>query len=306
VDGAREGSVRNRSGDAYKPSAIRGIDEALKLRLLPDFGARKLGELRRAELQGLVNRMQAGGASPSTIRNTINAARAIYRHAVQHDLVTTDPTDGLALPAVRGRRERIANPVEAEALIAALPLTDRALWATAMYAGLRLGELRALQWTDVDLTAGVIRVERSWDVKEGVIAPKSHAGVRRVPITSVLRELLIEHRIGQEPGRTHVFVRSRERPFNPTTVSQRAGRAWDAAGLASITLHECRHTFASLMIAAGVNAKALATYMGHASVTITFDRYGHLMPGSEDEAASMLGAYLTRACDANAPAKLAG
>jgi integrase len=59
-----------------------------------------------------------------------------------------------------------------------------------------------------------------------------------------------------------------------------------------ITLHECRHTFASLMIAARVNAKALSTYMGHASVTITLDRYGHLMPGSEGEAAGLLDEFL--------------
>jgi integrase len=65
--------------------------------------------------------------------------------------------------------------------------------------------------------------------------------------------------------------------------------------LAPITLHECRHTFASLMIAAGVNAKALQTYMGHSSVAVTLDRYGHLMPGTEAEAASLLDAYLTAA-----------
>ena len=59
-----------------------------------------------------------------------------------------------------------------------------------------------------------------------------------------------------------------------------------------ITLHECRHTFASLMIAAGVNAKALSTYMGHANISITLDRYGHLMPGNEEEAAGLLDAYL--------------
>jgi integrase len=62
--------------------------------------------------------------------------------------------------------------------------------------------------------------------------------------------------------------------------------------LQPIGMHECRHTFASLMIAAGVNAKALQTYMGHASVSITLDRYGHLMPGSEAEAAELLDSYL--------------
>jgi integrase len=77
-------------------------------------------------------------------------------------------------------------------------------------------------------------------------------------------------------------------------VHERAGRAWRKAKLDPITLHECRHTFASLMIAAGVNAKALSTYMGHATISITLDCYGHLMPGNEDEAAGLLDAYLER------------
>jgi integrase len=83
-----------------------------------------------------------------------------------------------------------------------------------------------------------------------------------------------------------------ETAFDPSTVSDRARKAWARAGLSPIGLHECRHTFASLMIAAGVNAKALATYTGHASVTITFDLYGHLMPGNEEEAAGLLDALL--------------
>jgi integrase len=78
------------------------------------------------------------------------------------------------------------------------------------------------------------------------------------------------------------------------SLSQRATRTWRAAGLEPIGLHECRHTFASLMIAAGVNAKALSTFLGHASVTITLDRYGHLFPGSEKEAAGLLDSYLER------------
>lgn len=84
------------------------------------------------------------------------------------------------------------------------------------------------------------------------------------------------------------------RPFNPKHLTERADEAWTEAKLHRITLHECRHTFASLMIAAGVNAKALSEYMGHANISITFDRYGHLMPGNEAQAADLLDAYLLR------------
>ncbi len=74
---------------------------------------------------------------------------------------------------------------------------------------------------------------------------------------------------------------------------QRAADAiWKKAGLQRITPHECRHSYASLMIAAGVNAKSLSQFMGHANISITLDRYGHLMPGSEEEAAGLLDGYL--------------
>jgi integrase len=142
----------------------------------------------------------------------------------------------------------------------------------------------------------VINVERSWDQKQGLVEPKSMAGRRRVPIAAVLRDYLVNHRMTTKSDGL-VFARKDGRPFNPTTVSQRAERAWKNAKLQPVTLHECRHTFATLMIAAGVNAKALQTFMGHSSITVTLDRYGHLFPGSEEEAAVLLDAYLAEAYD---------
>jgi integrase len=88
-----------------------------------------------------------------------------------------------------------------------------------------------------------------------------------------------------------VFGATDTSPFDPSRLTSAADQAWKAAGLDRITLHECRHSFAALMIAAGVNAKALQSFMGHANISVTLDSYGHLMPGSEDEAAGMLDAY---------------
>ncbi|MFL5893093.1 MAG: tyrosine-type recombinase/integrase, partial [Solirubrobacterales bacterium] len=89
-------------------------------------------------------------------------------------------------------------------------------------------------------------------------------------------------------------VSGKERPASQGRLRKRAATAWQEAGLTPLGFHEGRHTFASLMIAAGVNPKALSTYMGHANISITLDRYGHLMPGNEAEARTMLDAYLTR------------
>jgi len=79
-------------------------------------------------------------------------------------------------------------------------------------------------------------------------------------------------------------------------------------GLERLTFHDCRHTAANLMIGAGVNAKALSRFMGHANIRITFDTYGHLMPGSEEEAAGLIDAYLRRSASRpqSAPGRQAG
>jgi integrase len=222
--------------------------------------------------------------------------------------VSINPTTGLEIPAARGGRDRIAPPEECAQLLSALQ-RDQALWATAMYGGLRRGELMALRIEDVDLGAGVIHVRRGWDVVEGEIATKTGKD-RRVPIAAILRDYLDEHLLGLPWQEGLVFGATATSPFTLTPTAGRAQRAWKAENkrrleqaedaesaelLRPITLHECRHTFASLMIAAGVNAKALSTYMGHSTISITLDRYGHLMPGNEAEAAGLLDAYLARA-----------
>ncbi len=126
-------------------------------------------------------------------------------------------------------------------------------------------------------------------------------GRRRVPIAAVLRDHLAEHRLTlgdvdvDQLGDRLAFGRTATVPFHPGNVTRTADAAWRMVGLTRITLHEARHIFASLMIAAGVNAKALSTFMGHANIGITLDRYGHLMPGAEDEAARRLDAYLDAA-----------
>ena len=84
-------------------------------------------------------------------------------------------------------------------------------------------------------------------------------------------------------------------PFSASGVYQRAHRLWAGQGLTAMSLHDCRHTYASLMIAAEESPKALQTYLGHSSITTTYDRYGHLMPGAEHASASRLSAYLDHA-----------
>jgi integrase len=303
VEGMRSGRVRTKSGDLYKPSAIRSYERALRDRLLPELGGKRLGDVQRRDVQRLADELLGEGLDPSTVRNVLMPLRVIYRRAIEDGDLAVNPTSHLRLPAVRGRRERIASPEEAQQLLAVLLERDRALWATALYAGLRRGELMALRWADVDLAQGVIHVERSYDEKARLeIEPKSRAGKRTIPIVGALRDELLAHKARERRERGLVFGSSEEKTFVTSNVWRRAQVAWRRAGLTPIGLHEARHTFASTLIAAGVNAKAITTYMGHASIQTTYDLYGKLMPGSEAEAAALVDAYLSRA---DTPSRLA-
>ena len=152
-------------------------------------------------------------------------------------------------------------------------------------------------------------MQRSWDQHEGPISPKSKAGTRTEPILGVLRAFL-EPCVS--PGSDAlIFGRTPELPFDPKSLSDRSKRAWAASNqresqavereggeldlVRPMTLHECRHTFASLLIDAGVNPKAIQEFMGHATIEETFSRYGHLMPGTRDQARQLVDAYLEAA-----------
>jgi integrase len=293
LQGIESGSIRDRSGRPYKPSTVRGYRRALRDRAAPAFGPTRLARLTRPDVQLWVDSLDG---SPSTIRNAVTALRALYAWAIPRNFAQVNPTRDLRLPSGEKARERVASPSEAVVLIEAVQPRDQAVLGLAVYAGLRLGEILALQWSAVDLDLLTLRVERSWDASaRQFVKPKSKAGFRNVPIVDRLALLLADHRVLlNHPSSGLLFGSDRVpgQPTHPTPFRRRLYAAWEDAGLEPLGLHEARHTFASMMIAAGVNAKALSSYLGHANIGITFDRYGHLMPGSEAEARDRLNDYL--------------
>jgi integrase len=187
---------------------------------------------------------------------------------------------------------------DARRLIEVLPVADRVVWGLAFYAGLRRGELLALRWRDVDTDAATITVDRAWcSHSRTFTAPKSGAGRRVVPAAAELRRLLLEHRLlvgaaSREPDALVIVGRFPGRPASASMVGARARTAWAELDAAGVTLHAARHTYASLMVEAGVGFKALQTYMGHSSITITLDRYAHLLPGALAQDALRLDSLL--------------
>jgi integrase len=299
VAGMKSGVILSRSKDRYKPSVVRQYEVVLNEYLVPAFGPYRLDEIEAADIERLCFGWIDKGYSPSTVSNRVMPLRAIYRRAVRLRQVVSSPLASVELPAIRDLKERrYVDAKRVVELIAAAPSADRALWATAFYTGLRRGELQALRIEDVDLDASVVRVRRGWDPIAGPIEPKSRAGVRDVPLPSALRPFLLEQKMRVAWRQGLLFGRTSTLPFAPHVPANRGRKRWEKLGLEPVSFHDCRHTYASLMIAAAadaskqVNMKQLSVYMGHTSVVQTYDRYGHLLPGQLVDAAEMLDAYL--------------
>lgn len=311
IAGMEAGTVRPKGRARYKPNTIRSYERVVRVYIDPSrVSGLKVPQVRRRDLQELADELLGSGLSASTVSNIFNPLQAFYRRAVDRDELTYNPSGRIDLPGGASKRpKRIASAEEAETLLAALPEDDRPVWATAFYAGLRRGEIQALRVCDIDLEANVIAVERGWDQVEGVIEPKSLAGRRTIPLLAILRRYLegSVERSGRS-GEDLVFGRTTEEAFYASTIDYRAKRVWKQANaravaaaeregveaelLRPITLHECRHTFASLLIDAGANPKAIQQFMGHSKIQTTFDVYGHLLPGSHDEVRQRMDAYL--------------
>jgi integrase len=298
LQGMRNGSVTPRGGQTYKPSTIRSYEYSLGLHVLPHLGGRRVADLTTGDIQRLVERMRREGNAGTTIANAVNPLRAIYRRLVVLGRVNDNPTRGAVLPTRRSSRLHAGDPADAARVIVAMDERDRCVWALAFWAGLRLGELRALRWGDVDERAGVLHVRRSWDAEEGEIEPKSSAGVRDIPILKPLLPHLAASRAwctwSDDPTGL-VLGASRRGAFGTSGLRDRAAKALAHAGLKYVTLHEARHSFASYLAASGIGIKDLTVILGHSSVTVSLDRYGHLFEAGKAETAARINAWLEAA-----------
>jgi integrase len=315
LEGMKDGTLETRSGHRYKPATIRRYELAVNLHLRPELGRAKLTDIDRDRIKRLVKSWRRAGMVPSSVRNNLDPLRVIIRDAIDdgNKGITIDPMAGMTLPQGSGRRERVADRDEARALVDALPdESQRALWACAFYGGLRRGELRALQWSDVDFEDGVIRVCRGWDDAEGAQATKSDAGERSVPLIRGLRAALRTHKLASGRGGADlVFGRTETLPFTSSTVGAQARKAWGwkqvlnpekgsprmvwvkarEDALQPIGLHEARHSAASFGHEAGLGDVELAAMLGHSDPRTTKSIYVHLFADSGTKTAAKLDAY---------------
>lgn len=293
LDGMRAGTIQTRAGDRYRVTTIEQAERSLRLHVLPAFGNVRVDRIEPRDLRAFAESLAAHHKA-GTVLSAMQPLRLILKRAVLDGQLAVSPARALGLPGGKRRENVVTDAALAARLLAALEPAERVIYATAFYAGLRRGELRALRSRHVDLVGGSILVRESvsCDQREpGEL--KTSSGRRDVPIIALLREHLEAH-LAPMPPEAFVFG-GRDVPFTPGTIRRRAAKAWKAAKLEPVALQSARHTFASIMIAAGLDAKQLSVYMGHASIATTYDVYGWLMAGSAGQAVSLIDAYLARA-----------
>lgn len=244
--------------------------------------------------------------SASTVRNTIMPLRKVAKDAMRRRVLRFDPFVGVELPESDEVSREAVEAVDAVKLLAALPDPVRAYWAVAFYAGLRAGEISALRWGDIRQPQ--IRVDEAYcSVSHAMTTPKSRAGLRVAPAAAQLFPILDAYRAscvntGDEDlvfpatGATWRGEPVKGEAMSGTSMRSRARKAWSAEGLtATPDLHAARHTYASLMAAAGVSLHELSGFMGHSSIELTAKRYAHLYDEQHFRAAEKLSAAIDRA-----------
>jgi integrase len=229
---------------------------------------------------------------------------------VKWQLLTRNPTDAVEPPRPEKPEMRALTPPEIQALLVAAEPTDfyHAVFV-ALSTGLRLGELLALRWRDVDTEHAALQVVRSLQYVTGkgltFAQAKTHRSHRSVSLSketiavlSDLRKRQVENRLVIGPAYQDgdlVFADAIGAPIPPYKLSHQFRDLAIAAGLAPLRFHDLRHSHATLLLRAGVHVKLVSQRLGHAGVAITLDTYSHVQPDMQAEAANLIDDYLVGA-----------
>ncbi|GAA4286188.1 tyrosine-type recombinase/integrase [Georgenia daeguensis] len=284
-----------------KHSTRTSYESLLRYHVAPTWGRVPLSSVRHEDVAAWVQRLHGSGLSASRTRQAWIVLSQVLDMAVRSRRIPHNPARGVELPSLPKRTERPARM-----------LTGGQVWALAdavgerhalevlilAWCGLRFGELAALRVSEVDVLRREMHVNRTLSEVGGVLiegTPKTDSSVRRVPVPPWLMDMLaptLAGRGGEDRALTAPdggdlrLGNWRTRVFDP---------AVRAVGIAAqdggdvFRPHDLRHTCASLHIQAGTPPKVLSEMLGHASVSITLDRYGHLYPGDVHQYVDRLG-----------------
>lgn len=252
------------------------------------FADMPMKAIRRSHVEQWVKQMNASGLAATTVKTRSNVLRAIMRAAVADRVIASDPSIGVALPRRRSREAAMTVPTEqqiGELLEVARP-EFRAFIALCAFAGLRSGEAAGVQVGDIDFLRRELTIRRQVqrDSREVAIRAPKYGSERTVYLPDELVTMLSAHiaaHVGQGEPERWLFTIKGE-PLDRNAVTFRWGDARRRAGAEGIRLHDCRHFYASGLIAQGCDVVTVQRALGHSSATTTLNTYSHLWPSAED------------------------
>ena len=294
---AKRLSIRGSTSSSY--------GSVIRHHLVPYFGRMKLRDIRLNVVESFVTESE-GTLSSKTLHNIVTLLKVMLvgkkgSSAIKQGYIHHDPTQGLELP-----------PIEDRTIV---PPTQDLVWklinvatffgqnADAMihlgaFTGLRRGELLALQFTDIDWSNKEIVVTKAltrFPAKDGVHRwrwemgpPKTKRSVRRVVLSDDILLYLTRMRKSAPNPIGLLFPDKNGKPLDPDFFDSLFAKIKKSAGLKEIRFHDLRHFFASLLISQGFSPKYVCDQLGHSSIQMTFDTYGHLFPRAREEASAKL------------------
>jgi integrase len=257
---------------------------------MPAFGTRPLASITPSDVRAFVLSLTATGKAPATVRKSYNVLTSVMSAAVTEGLIGRTPCVGAKLPAVQRREMRFLTADELQALAGNVGERYVALVLLAGYVGLRWGETAGLRRERLRL------LEKKLDIVETLIEidggrlesgpPKT--GNRTVTLPGYVVEVLAEH-MARFPSDIYIFTSPAGAPLRRRNFGRRVfAPAVERTRLSPLRWHDLRHTAAALAIASGAHPKAIQERLGHSSIQVTLDVYGHLFPSLEETLAERL------------------
>jgi integrase len=269
--------------------------------IAPVFGERPLASIRRSEIQAWVNRLPV---KPTTAKTVLAILQSVLASAVEDDLLAKSPAHKVRPPKAPGRHLVIPEAEAVEAIAAAITPRYRIAVLLAAEAGLRLGEVCGLRLFDVNTLRAELTVRRQAQTigGRGVVLdldPKSEAGFRTIPLAPETSADLAQHVRDYPSPHGLVLTTSYLTPVRRNVFNEAWNKAKSRAGLDGppLRFHDLRHRYASVLIAEGIDAKSIQTYLGHVSITETYDTYGHLLHAQPERARAAITRSMRRATD---------
>jgi integrase len=259
-----------------KASTFYGYKHKIETNFRPRWKDFKLSAITTGHLQSYVaERLKS--VSPKTVSNDLTVLKEMFKHAFEWGYLKNNPAEHLKRPKYVKAEIEILNPEEVNLLLAKTSNLYRTAFLTSVLTGLRAGELWGLQWGDIDWNAKQVHVRRSlW--KGNFQTPKTKNSVRRVDISDHLTHELKKWKLQCPKGEMDlIFLGADGKPSSHDNVARRHFVAALRRGkLRQVSFHSLRHTNASMRILANQNIKYLSQQLGHSSIQITLDVYGHL------------------------------